>query len=169
MALANISTLEILSLAENHINYIDFFKLNGLPNLRQLDLSGNMITSVSGFNTAHLPHLDMIDLSGNSLFSLPSNFFQHSISLQRIDLAYNRFMQIPSVSLSLRQIMFPAALQPVGAVARFNFHANFNEARTTHPSELTSGHILLHPGLRKNLFFRLHYRKIRWHAWRGST
>ncbi|XP_040173019.1 chaoptin [Anopheles arabiensis] len=135
LALLNVSTLEVLTLARNQLTAIDFYKLSGLPNLRTLDLHANSITTLGGFTADTLPHLDTLDLSGNLLLALPENFFKHSVSLQRVDLSANRFGRIPNLALSEASLARLAWLNLTGNPLQ-RISADADQQRFPHLREL---------------------------------
>lgn len=73
--LANLTNLEILNLANNHIEELPL-SLSSMPKLRILNLQINRLYSLPrGFGA--FPMLEVLDLSYNNLKedSLPGNFF----------------------------------------------------------------------------------------------
>lgn len=73
--IANLTNLEILNLANNHIEELPV-SLSSMPKLRILNLSINRLSNLPrGFGA--FPVLEVLDLSYNNLDenSLPGNFF----------------------------------------------------------------------------------------------
>ncbi|KAF7407889.1 hypothetical protein HZH66_002426 [Vespula vulgaris] len=126
--LANASTIEFLSLANNEIDHVDMSRLNGLTSLRELDLRSNYITTLSGFAAVNLSRLISVDLSHNHLTALPANFFARSNLLRKVELAANKFRQIPAVALSAQNIPNLAWLN-VTANPLVRIHEISSEAR----------------------------------------
>ena len=93
---SDLVSLKRLSLANNHITYINDFLLFGLRNLEVLDLSNNFIRCIPESMYKQLPRLHTIVLTHNNLQHFLSGTAQSARNLEVVHLEHNSL-----VSLSL--------------------------------------------------------------------
>ena len=111
--IANLVNLEILNLANNHIEELPL-SLSSMPKLRILNVSINRLNSLPrGFGA--FPVLEVLDLSYNNLNeqSLPGNFFMME-TLRALYLGDNDFEYIPSEVGNLKNLQIVSDIATLG-------------------------------------------------------
>ena len=91
--LGNLTKLETLSLAGNHISAIPDGLFSKLKNLTSLTLCNNSL-QVFPIEVCMLKKLDAIDLSGNKIHSIPDNL--EDLQAIELNLNRNRLSNLPS-------------------------------------------------------------------------
>ena len=156
-ALANITTLQVLSLSGNRIGSLELNRIR-LPRLKQLDLNDNQLLKVSGGIplSKSMPNLEVIDLGENNISRLADDFLRNA-TLSQINLGGNALQKIP-FALSSNYVENPYVLNMSGNPL-LNFytenHPSFNFSvmdlylTETNVSFLTSEEFKIYPKLHR--------------------
>ena len=91
---SDLVSLKTLSLANNHITYINDFLLFGLRNLEVLDLSNNFIRCIPESMYSQLPRLRTIVLTHNNLQHFLSGTAQSARNLEIVHLEHNNLVSL---------------------------------------------------------------------------
>ena len=91
---SDLVSLKRLSLANNHITYINDFLLYGLRNLQVLDLSNNFIRCIPESMYHQLPRLRTILLTHNNLQHFLSGTAQSARNLEIVHLEHNNLVSL---------------------------------------------------------------------------
>ncbi|KAM4700670.1 uncharacterized protein O3C94_001766 [Discoglossus pictus] len=95
------SSLTMIYLNNNELNYFDWKSLIHFPNLKILDLSHNRLTMIIGKLSNYTTSLHMLLLNNNMIQTLPVAFLHNARSLTNLDLSHNHLQNInKSVFLS---------------------------------------------------------------------
>jgi Leucine-rich repeat (LRR) protein len=93
-ALANTTSLEVLTLSGNRINTLDLNRIS-LPRLKQLDMNDNRLGKISGSSlTKSMPLLQVVDFGENNI-SRVGNEFVRNLSLSQINFGGNSMDKVP--------------------------------------------------------------------------
>lgn len=95
------NSIELISLANNGLEYIHPSIFNCIPNLESLDFSQNKLQDMYKENKQlfrqlinAIKNLKTIDLASNQFIDIPNDFFDNNAKLEVINLAENRLTQI---------------------------------------------------------------------------
>lgn len=89
-------SLQIISLQNNNIQYLNNKQLVGLTNLKSLDLSINQISVISPDSFTNLSALESLNLSFNSINELTRKHFTPLKALKGLSLFENKFSKLPN-------------------------------------------------------------------------
>ncbi|XP_054003732.1 protein artichoke [Hylaeus anthracinus] len=99
--LANLESLERISVAGNKLERIDEGTFRGLTNLTKIDLSGNQLVSIDNGAFAGLISLYELNLRSNKLISFGGEHFDTGTGLEVLDLSSNRIDRLSPTAFAI--------------------------------------------------------------------